>query len=53
MIKKIKGVIKWLRNTYQSSAENRLQILLFIGFMLLPLLGMSALFIYEFFFVLK
>lgn len=45
--------MKWICNTYQSSAENRLQLLLFIGFMIVPLLGMTALFIYEFFFVLK
>lgn len=53
MIRKIKHMLKKIYATYQSSAENRLQILLFIGFMLIPLLGMSALFIYEFFFVIK
>lgn len=53
MIQKIKQVVKWIRDTYQSTAENRLQMLLFMGFMLIPLFGMTALFIYEFFFVLK
>ena len=53
MLKKIKRAWHWLRATYQSSAENRLQFLLFIGFMLVPLLGMSVLFVYEFFFVLR
>jgi len=53
MIGKIKQGIKWLKETYRASAENRLQIHLFLGFILIPVIGMSLLFIYEFFYVLK
>lgn len=48
MLKKIKQSWRNLKSFYKASYENRIQIHLFLGFMVLPLLGLSLLFIYVF-----
>jgi hypothetical protein len=48
MFRKIKKAWKQFKVFYNASYENRIQIHLFLGFMILPLLGLSLLFIYVF-----
>ena len=37
--------LKKFKKFYNSSAENRIQIYLFLGFMVIPIIGMSLLYI--------
>lgn len=38
-------IFKKFKKFYQSSAENRIQIHLFLGFVIVPIIGMSILYI--------
>lgn len=40
------SIIKKFMKFYRASAENRTQIHLFIGFLVIPIVGMSALYIW-------
>lgn len=40
------SIFKKLKKFYQASAENRTQIRIFLGFVIVPLIGMSLLYIY-------
>lgn len=47
------SLFKRLKKFYQASAENRIQIYLFLGFVIIPVLGMTVLYIWVNLFWLK
>jgi len=53
MFKKIKNCWDKFKSFYYSSPENRTQFHLFLGFMILPAIALTSVFIYVFFFVIK
>jgi len=40
------SILKKLKNFYHASAENKTQIYLFLGFVIVPIIGMSLLLIW-------
>lgn len=40
------SIFKKFKKFYRSSAENRIQIYLFLGFVIIPVIGMTILYIY-------
>jgi|LauGreDrversion4_2_1035121.scaffolds.fasta_scaffold28110_3 hypothetical protein len=52
MYKTIKSMYQKFKCFYKSSSENRVQIHVFLGFMILPAIGLISLFSYFFFFVI-
>jgi len=53
MFQKIKKLWQQFKAFYHSSAENKTQIYLFLGFMILPAIALASMFVYVFFFVIK
>jgi hypothetical protein len=53
MYEKLKNSWKKFKAFYHSSAENRTQFHVFLGFMILPAIALASMFIYVFFFVIK